>query len=194
MKTSTAILAFFLSQSTFSQTISSQIIENKGFNFESLYRGLIGMIVLIVIAFLLSNNKKAIKWKSVGIGLIFQLIIAIGVLKVDFVMKAFEYVGQGFIAILLFTQAGTKFLFGNMLNVDSFGYIFAFQVLPTIIFFSALTSVLFYLGIIQKVVKVMGWLLSKILQISGAESLSVAGNIFLGQTEAPLLIKAYLEK
>ena len=156
MKTSTAILAFFLSQSTFSQTISSQIIENKGFNFESLYRGLIGMIVLIVIAFLLSNNKKAIKWKSVGIGLIFQLIIAIGVLKVDFVMKAFEYVGQGFIAILLFTQAGTKFLFGNMLNVDSFGYIFAFQVLPTIIFFSALTSVLFYLGIIQKVVKVMG--------------------------------------
>ena len=123
MKTSTAILAFFLSQSTFSQTISSQIIENKGFNFESLYRGLIGMIVLIVIAFLLSNNKKAIKWKSVGIGLIFQLIIAIGVLKVDFVMKAFEYVGQGFIAIPLFTQAGTKFLFGNMLNVDSFGYI-----------------------------------------------------------------------
>jgi CNT family concentrative nucleoside transporter len=194
MKTFTAILAFFLSQSTFSQTISSQIIENKGFKFESLYRGLIGMIVLIVIAFLLSNNKKAIKWKSVGIGLIFQLIIAIGVLKVDFVMKAFEYVGQGFIAILLFTQAGTKFLFGNMLNVDSFGYIFAFQVLPTIIFFSALTSVLFYLGIIQKVVKVMGWLLSKILQISGAESLSVAGNIFLGQTEAPLLIKAYLEK
>ena len=194
MKTSTAILAFFLSQSIFSQTISSQIIENKGFNFESLYRGLIGIIVLIVIAFLLSNNKKAIKWKSVGIGLIFQLIIAIGVLKVDFVMKAFEYVGQGFIAILLFTQAGTKFLFGNMLNVDSFGYIFAFQVLPTIIFFSALTSVLFYLGIIQKVVKVMGWLLSKILQISGAESLSVAGNIFLGQTEAPLLIKAYLEK
>ena len=81
-----------------------------------------------------------------------------------------------------------------MLNVDSFGYIFAFQVLPTIIFFSALTSVLFYLGIIQKVVKVMGWLLSKILQISGAESLSVAGNIFPGQTEAPLLIKAYLEK
>ena len=123
MKTSTAILAFFLSQSTFSQTISSQIIENKGFNFESLYRGLIGMIVLIVIAFLLSNNKKAIKWKSVGIGLIFQLIIAIGVLKGDFVMKAFEYVGQGFIAIPLFTQAGTKFLFGNMLNVDSFGYI-----------------------------------------------------------------------
>ncbi|MEN8887053.1 MAG: nucleoside transporter C-terminal domain-containing protein, partial [Winogradskyella sp.] len=107
---------------------------------------------------------------------------------------AFEYVGGGFIAILKFTQAGSEFLFGGMLNIDSFGYIFAFQVLPTIIFFSALTSVLFYLGIIQQVVKGMGWLLSKVLGISGAESLSVAGNIFLGQTEAPLLIKAYLEK
>jgi CNT family concentrative nucleoside transporter len=95
---------------------------------------------------------------------------------------------------LKFTQAGSQFLFGDMLNIESFGYIFAFQVLPTIIFFSALTSVLFYLGIIQKIVKGMGWLLSRVLQISGAESLSVAGNIFLGQTEAPLLIKPYLEK
>ena len=109
-------------------------------------------------------------------------------------MRGFEYVGQGFIAILKFTQAGSQFLFGDMLNIESFGYIFAFQVLPTIIFFSALTSVLFYLGIIQKIVKGMGWLLSRVLQISGAESLSVAGNIFLGQTEAPLLIKPYLEK
>jgi CNT family concentrative nucleoside transporter len=130
----------------------------------------------------------------VGIGLAFQLIIAIGVLKVPFIMRAFEYVGQGFIAILRFTQAGSQFLFGDMLNIESFGYIFAFQVLPTIIFFSALTSVLFYLGFIQKIVKGMGWLLSRVLQISGAESLSVAGNIFLGQTEAPLLIKPYLEK
>ncbi len=170
------------------------IIPSQGFSLNSLWRGILGMITLIFIAFLFSSNRRAINWKTVGIGLAFQLVIAVGVLKVDFVKSAFEYVGQGFIAILGFTQAGSEFLFGGMLNIDSFGYIFAFQVLPTIIFFSALTSVLFYLGIIQKIVKGMGWLLTKILGISGAESLSVAGNIFLGQTEAPLLIKAYLEK
>ena len=174
--------------------VKSDIIPNQGFSLTSLWRGILGMVTLIFIAFLFSSNRKAIKWKTVGIGLAFQLVIAIGVLKVDFVKSAFEFVGQGFIAILGFTQAGSEFLFGGMLDVTSFGYIFAFQVLPTIIFFSALTSVLFYLGLIQKVVKGMGWLLSKVLGISGAESLSVAGNIFLGQTEAPLLIKAYLEK
>ena len=170
------------------------IVPSQGFSFNSFWRGILGMMSLIFIAFLFSSNRKAINWKTVGIGLTFQLIIAVGVLKVGIVKTAFEYVGQGFIAILGFTQAGSEFLFGGMLDINSFGYIFAFQVLPTIIFFSALTSVLFYLGIIQKVVKGMGWLLSKILGISGAESLSVAGNIFLGQTEAPLLIKAYLEK
>ena len=93
-----------------------------------------------------------------------------------------------------FTKAGSVFLFGDMMNVDSYGFIFAFQVLPTILFFSALTSLLFYLGIIQFIVKILAILLSKLLRISGAESLSVAGNIFLGQTEAPLLIKAYLDR
>jgi len=170
------------------------IIPSQGFSLDSLWRGVLGMVTLIFIAFLFSSNRKAINWKTVGIGLAFQLVIAVGVLKVEFVKSGFEYVGQGFIAILGFTQAGSEFLFGDMLDIDSFGYIFAFQVLPTIIFFSALTSVLFYLGIIQKIVKGMGWLLTKVLGISGAESLSVAGNIFLGQTEAPLLIKAYLEK
>ncbi|WP_400074865.1 NupC/NupG family nucleoside CNT transporter [Winogradskyella sp. R77965] len=177
-----------------SETVVEEIIPSQGFSFNSLWRGILGMVTLIFIAFLFSSNRKAIKWKTVGIGLAFQLIIAVGVLKVDAVKTVFEYVGQGFIAILGFTQAGSEFLFGGMLDINSFGYIFAFQVLPTIIFFSALTSVLFYLGIIQKVVKGMGWLLTKVLGISGAESLSVAGNIFLGQTEAPLLIKAYLEK
>ena len=170
------------------------IIPSQGFSLDSLWRGVLGMVTLIFIAFLFSSNRKAINWKTVGIGLAFQLVIAVGVLKIEFVKSGFEYVGQGFIAILGFTQAGSEFLFGDMLDIDSFGYIFAFQVLPTIIFFSALTSVLFYLGIIQKIVKGMGWLLTKVLGISGAESLSVAGNIFLGQTEAPLLIKAYLEK
>lgn len=171
-----------------------KIIESKGISFTSIWRGVLGMLTLIFIAFLFSKNRKAINWKTVGLGLTFQLLIAIAVLKVDFVKTIFESVGQVFINILDYTRAGSEFLFSGVMDVNSYGFIFAFQVLPTIIFFSALTSVLFYLGIIQKVVKGMAWVLTKILGISGAESLSVAGNIFLGQTEAPLLIKAYLEK
>lgn len=177
-----------------SVTESPEIIPSQGFSFESLWRGVLGMAVLILIAFLFSSNRKAIHWKTVGIGLFFQLVIAIGVLRIEFIKDSFEAVGQLFVNVLDYTRAGSEFLFGGMLDVNSFGFIFALQVLPTIIFFSALTSVLFYFGIIQVVVRGMGWLLSKLLNISGAESLSVAGNIFLGQTEAPLLIKAYLEK
>lgn len=173
---------------------NSAIVPSKGFSANSLWRGMVGMISLLILAFLFSANRKAINWKTVGIGLAFQLLIAIGVLKVGFIKNGFEAVGQLFVNVLEYTRAGSEFLFGGMLDVNSFGFIFAFQVLPTIIFFSALTSVLFYFGIIQVVVKGMGWLLTKLLNISGAESLSVAGNIFLGQTEAPLLIKAYLEK
>ncbi|MBT0607582.1 NupC/NupG family nucleoside CNT transporter [Aequorivita echinoideorum] len=173
---------------------SSEIIPSNGFTFSSFWRGALGMVSLLIIAFLFSANKKAINWKTVGLGLAFQLIIAIGVLKVGFIKNIFEGIGQLFVNVLEYTKAGSEFLFGGMLDINSFGFIFAFQVLPTIIFFSALTSVLFYFGIIQVVVKGMGWLLTKLLNISGAESLSVAGNIFLGQTEAPLLIKAYLEK
>ena len=171
------------------------IVPSQGITFTSVWKGVLGMFSLLFISFLFSSNRKAINWKTVGIGLGFQLIIAIGVLKVSFVQNAFEGVGKIFVSILDFTKAGSKFLFeGLVVDMDTFGFIFAFQVLPTIIFFSALTSVLFYLGIIQKLVKAFGWMLSKLLKISGAESLSVAGNVFLGQTEAPLLIKAYLEK
>ncbi len=174
---------------------TSSIIPSEGPSINSIWRGALGMITLIFIAFLFSSNRKAINWKTVGIGLTFQLIIAIGVLRVGFVKTAFEWVGSLFVSVLDFTRAGSKFLFeGLVVDMDTFGFIFAFQVLPTILFFSALTSVLFYLGIIQKVVRAFGLLLTKLLKISGAESLSVAGNIFLGQTEAPLLIKAYLEK
>jgi CNT family concentrative nucleoside transporter len=122
-------------------------------------------------------------------------LIAVGVLKIEFIQSIFEFIGGVFIEILAYTKAGSEFLFAGMVgDMNKFGYIFAFQVLPTIIFFSALTSLFFYLGIIQKVVKILAIVLSKFLGISGMESLSVAGNIFLGQTEAPLLIKAYLEK
>ncbi len=175
-------------------TESSQVKPSQGFSMHSLWRGILGMVSLIIIAFLFSSNRRAIHWKTVGIGLLFQLLIAIGVLRVEFIKDGFETVGQLFVNVLEYTRAGSEFLFGGMLNVNSYGFIFALQVLPTIIFFSALTSVLFYFGIIQVVVRGMGWLLTKLLRISGAESLSVAGNIFLGQTEAPLLIKAYLEK
>lgn len=181
--------------STIIQEEQDTIIPSQGFSFNSLWRGILGMISLVFIAFLFSSNRRAVNWKTVGIGLTFQLIIAVGVLKVPFIQKIFEAIGKVFIKVLDFTRAGSQFLFeGLVVDMDTFGFIFAFQVLPTILFFSALTSVLFYLGIIQRVVKAFGWLLSKLLKISGAESLSVAGNIFLGQTEAPLLIKAYLEK
>lgn len=177
------------------KTTVNQIVPSKGFSMQSLWRGVLGMLSLLITAFLFSANRRGIDWKTVGLGLAFQLIIAIGVLKVPFVQAIFEFIGKGFVKILDFTQAGSEFLFQGLISdMDTFGFIFAFQILPTIIFFSALTSVLFYLGWIQKLVKVMALSLSKILKISGAESLSVAGNIFLGQTEAPLLIKAYLEK
>jgi CNT family concentrative nucleoside transporter len=172
-----------------------EIIPSGDFTFSSFWRGVLGMFSLIVIAFLFSANRKAISWKKVVIGLSLQLVIAVGVLKITLVQKGFELVGKLFIEILEYTKAGSSFLFAGLISdMDSFGYIFAFQVLPTIIFFSALTSLLFYLGIIQWIVKMLAIGLSKFLGISGMESLSVAGNIFLGQTEAPLLIKAYLEK
>ena len=177
-----------------SELLQNEIILSQGFSLESISRGIIGMISLVFIAYLFSSNKKAINWKTTFLGLTSQLILAVLILRVEFVQSIFEFFGKIFVKTLDFTMEGSKFLLGDMVNVESFGYVFLFQVLPTIIFFSALTSVLFYLGIIQKVVKILALSLSKLLNISGAESLSVAGNIFLGQTEAPLMIKAYLEK
>ena len=194
LKSSTHSISF-IAEKEVSKAVVSTIIPSQGYSFGSIWRGILGMFFLISLAFLLSNNRKAIDWKKVGIGLTIQLLIALAVLKVPFVQSIFEFIGNIFINILDFTKAGSKFLFdGLVADMNKFGYIFAFQVLPTIIFFSALTSLLFYLGIIQWVVKVLAKFLSKFLGISGMESLSVAGNIFLGQTEAPLLIKAYLEK
>jgi len=181
---------------TFAQ--EQEIIPSSGFTTEGLLRGILGITFLIFITYLLSNNKKAINWKTTFAGLVLQLILAFGVLKISWVKMIFEGAGKVFIKILDFTQEGTKFLFAelgsNPATMDSAYSNFIVVILPTVIFFSALTSVLFYLGIIQKVVKFLALLLSKILGISGPESLSVAGNIFLGQTESPLMIKAYLEK
>ncbi len=160
----------------------------------TLLRGLLGMAVLIFLGFLLSKNRKNIPWKTVVGGLAIQVSLAAGILYVPIVRKIFEFFGKLFVLVLDFTKEGSTFLLGDLMNAETYGYIFLFQVLPTIIFFSALTSLLFYYGIIQVIVRALAWVFTKALRISGAESLSVAGNIFLGQTESPLLIKAYLAK
>ena len=171
-----------------------EIIPHEGISITSVIRGIIGMSSIIFIAYLLSNNKKRIDWKTIIIGLSSQLIIAVAVLKIDFVRMVFEKIGQGFLAIVTFTNQGSRILFGDLADSSKYGEIFVFQVLPVIIFFSALTSVLYYYRIIQKVVSGLAWMMTKFLNISGQESLAVAGNIFLGQTEAPLLVKGYLNK
>ncbi len=170
-----------------------ELIEHQGTSFDSLIRGAIGMLVLLLIAYLISTNRKQIKWKTVLMGLSLQLITAIGVIKINLVKRIFETIGSFFIKILEFTQAGTSMVLGD-LNIEKHETSFALEVLPVIIFFSAFASILYYFGIIQKLVSMMAWIFTKLFGISGAESLSVAGNIFLGQTETPLLIKEYLNK
>ena len=186
------LIFLFIGNLTFAQ--NQDIIPSQGFGTESFLRGLLGISFLIFSSYLLSSNKKAINWKTAGFGLILQLVLAVGVLNVSWIKINIESAGKIFVKILDFTMEGTKFLFGDLVSPENFGNVFIFSILPTVIFFAALTSILFYLGIIQKIVKVMALLLSKILGVSGPESLSVAGNIFLGQTESPLMIKAYLEK
>ena len=175
-------------------SIQTEIIPNAGLGLQSVLRGLLGLFVLLAIAIACSADRKNIAWKTVGIGLLIQLMLAISILRVGWIQSIFEAMGKLFVSILDFTNAGSIFLFGDLMNADSYGFIFVFQILPTIVFFAALTSLLFYLGVIQVVVKFLALALTKVLKISGAESLSVIGNIFLGQTEAPLMIKAYLER
>lgn len=175
-------------------SIQTEVIPSAGLGLQSVLRGLLGLFILLAIAIACSADRKNIAWKNVGIGLMIQLMLAIGILRIGWIQSIFEAMGKLFVSILDFTNAGSIFLFGDLMNADSYGFIFVFQILPTIVFFAALTSLLFYLGVIQVVVKFLALALTKILKISGAESLSVIGNIFLGQTEAPLMIKAYLEQ
>ena len=170
------------------------ISAHQGVTSFGIIQGFVGVITLLFLAFTFSANRKAIPWKTVGFGLLLQLFLALSILKIGWVQSIFNAIGKVFVGILDFTAAGSAFLFGDLMNVESYGFIFVFQILPTIIFFAALTSLLFYLGVLQFFVKILAKGTSKILNISGAESLSVIGNIFLGQTEAPLLIKAYLPK
>ncbi len=189
--------AVVVNTSTEKESLANVVPEKATFSFSlvRLLRGLLGMLVLIAIAWAFSTDRKSISWKVVGIGLVIQLILAISILYIPFVQSAFEIVGKLFVKVLEFTGAGVKFLFGSGDSGEVAGALqtFAVNILPTIIFFSAITSVLFYLGVIQIIVRALGYAMSRAMGLSGAESLSVAGNIFLGQTESPLMIKAYLE-
>jgi CNT family concentrative nucleoside transporter len=156
-------------------------------------RGLAGIVVFIGIAWCFSANRKAVPWRLVITGMGLQFVFGLLVLRVDAVRVAVDAVGRFFVRILDFNEAGARFLFGNLIDASqSWGFLFAFKILPTIIFFSAFTSLLFYLGILQRIVFVFAWIMSRTMKLSGAESLSASANIFLGQTEAPLLIKPYL--
>jgi concentrative nucleoside transporter, CNT family len=176
-------------------------------NFISVIRGIIGLGIIIGIAFLLSNNKRKIDWKLVGGGLGLQFIFALLILKGDYLGSIFaplawpkylfSWVSGLFVLLLQFITDGSQFVFGNLAispgNPGSIGSFFAFQVLPTIIFFASLMSILYYLGIMQRIVQAMAWVMAKVMGTSGAESLSCTANIFVGQTEAPLMVRPYLK-
>jgi CNT family concentrative nucleoside transporter len=179
---------------TLSRLAQQPIAAHEGITLLGTIQAMGGIVALLLIAYLCSSNRKAINWKTVGFGLLLQFVLALSILKLSWVQSIFNAVGKIFVSILDFTAAGSVFLFGDLMNADTYGFIFVFQILPTIIFFAALTSLLFYLGVLQFLVKILAKGTAKLLNISGAESLSVIGNIFLGQTEAPLLIKAYLPK
>ena len=172
------------------------MLAEKTLNFSvvSILRGILGMATIILICWLFSADRKSINWSTVGKALALQFVIAVSVLAFPAVQSVFEMLGRMFIAVLSWTKAGSNFLFGSLMDTTRFGYVFLFQILPTIIFFSALMSLFFYLGIMQKVVWGMGWVLSRIMKLSGAESLTCAGNVFLGMSEAPLMVKEYIPK
>lgn len=154
----------------------------------------IGIFILLSICYLLSSDRKAINWRLVAIGMGLQLFLAFMMLVVPGVSSLFSWISGGFVKIISFTTAGSEFMFGSIVrDMSSFGYIFAFQVLPTIVFFSALTAILYYLGILQKIVYGLAWVLTRTMGLSGPESLAAAANVFIGQTEAPLVVKPYLE-
>jgi CNT family concentrative nucleoside transporter len=156
-------------------------------------RGLLGLLFFVGLCYVFSSNRKAIDWRLVGAGLVLQIVFGVLVLHVEWVRLSIDWISSGFVALLDFNRAGAEFLFGSLVtDQKTFGYLFAFNVLPTIIFFSAFSSLLFYLGILQRIVHSFAWILSKSMNLSGAESLSASANIFLGQTEAPLLIRHYI--
>jgi CNT family concentrative nucleoside transporter len=173
------------------------------FSLTNILHGLFGIVVLVILAALMSGNRKRIPWRLVVTGVLIQIVFAVLVFKVPFIRQIFEWMASFFIAVLRFSDAGASFVLGSWPDVTqvsngitgqvfNVGYIFAFKVLPTVIFFSALTSLLYYLHILQRIVFVIAWVMKRTMRLSGAESLAAAANIFIGQTEAPLVIKPYI--
>jgi CNT family concentrative nucleoside transporter len=156
--------------------------------------GILGLTVLISIAWSFSDNRKAIDWRLVVSGVALQMVFAIIVILVPGGRQFFEFLSRIFVKVISFATDGATFIFGDLASPDNFGFIFAFQVLPTIIFFASLMAVLYHIGFMQKIVQAMAWVMLKVLRISGAESLAVAANVFVGQTEAPLVVRPYIAR
>ncbi len=154
--------------------------------------GLIGIALLLGIAWAASEHRKHIQWQTIVIGLLLQLALAIFVLWVPFGRTVFETLGSGFVTLIGFTQAGSAFICGDLANAEEFGFIFAFQVLPTIIFFASLMACLYHLGVMQKIVEWMAVIMTRFMKVSGSESLATAANVFVGQTEAPLVVRPFI--
>ncbi|MEK6781852.1 MAG: nucleoside transporter C-terminal domain-containing protein [Bacteroidota bacterium] len=156
-------------------------------------RGIAGLLFIVCVAYLLSGNRRKIDWRLVGVGIIIQIGIGLLIAKVVFVRGGFEFISEKFVVFLGFAKEGSRFVFGQLADdTSNIGFIFAFQALPTVIFFSAVTAGLYYLGILQKIVYGIAWVMTKSMRLSGAESLSAAANIFMGQTEAPLLVRPFI--
>ncbi|UHQ22445.1 NupC/NupG family nucleoside CNT transporter [Lysobacter sp. 5GHs7-4] len=156
--------------------------------------GLFGLAVLVGIAWLFSNNKRRVDWKLVVTGVSLQIAFAALVLLVPGGKDVFDSIGHGFVKVLSFVGKGSEFIFGSLMDTSKFGFIFAFQVLPTIIFFAALMGVLYHLGVMQAIVRGMAWVITKVMRVSGAETTSVCASVFIGQTEAPLTVRPYIPK
>jgi len=167
------------------------VASTGGFGIESLLRGVVGIITVLAVSYIMSSNRKKIDWKLVGSGLLIQFVLALSVLYVPFVGTLFELLGKAFIKLMDFTQAGVGFLLGPYATKSN-GFIFLIHSMPVIIFFTAIVSLFYHWGIIQRVVGAFSWVLRKFMNVSGAEGLVVSGNIFMGMTESPVLIKNYL--
>lgn len=187
-------LSLSVNEKRFSYHDEDSSSKNPGISFISILRGIFGMFILFIIGYLFSKNRKAIDWKLALKGTLLQVVLAILILKVPFVSNIFDFLAKAFARVIEFAHNGALFLFGQGDTMPSMMKNFAFWILPSVIFFSALSSLLYYFGILQFVVKGMAWVMKRVLGISGAESVAAAANIFIGQTEAPLLVKPYLAR
>ncbi len=156
--------------------------------------GIFGLAVLISFAYMVSSNKKSIDWRQITAGVGLQIVFAVIVILVPGGREFFNFISRIFVKVIDFAMSGAVFVFGDLARASEFGFIFAFQVLPTIIFFASLMAVLYHIGLMQKIVQGMAWVMMKVLRVSGSESLSVAANVFIGQTEAPLVVRPYIAK